>query len=177
MLVHVFDTLTSADDEGIFLRFLEEVTGWEGCSAWRQGRNYLVEELLEEPSKKKKEPKEPERVSWPGGMLYQKLEGARLKTSLPVLWKLCKYYDTDNETSDLVREYLRTKGVDMERVPFYRMPGEAQLQARCKPVGKYPKKDRKVIQITVDKSDLTVTLLPHRGVVQVLLRRLEEVAL
>lgn len=173
MLVHVFDTLASADDEGIFLQFLEEATGWGGCSGWRHGRNYVVEEL----PKKKKKSRDPERVSWPSGMLYQKLGDARLRTSFPVLWSLCRYYDTDTESSDLVRQYLRTKGVELERVPFFRLRGESSLQARSKLIGKQPKKDRKVIQITVDKSDLTAILLPHRGVVQVMLRRLEEIAL
>jgi hypothetical protein len=114
---------------------------------------------------------------WSSAKLYQKLEEVPSRVSFPVLWKLCGYYDTDCESSELMREYLHKRGVPMERVPFFLIPEKGQLHAQCRLTGKKPRIHPKKAQITVDKSDLAVILLPHRGVVRVLLRRLEDVAL
>ena len=170
MLVHVFDMLASADTDGIFLKFLERASGWKKCDAWRQGRSYMVESPYQEKEESK-------RVEWSSGMLYQKLKGVHSRVALPVLWKICHYYDTDNETSNLIRGYLQENGFEMEQVPFFLIPGRGELHAKCALIEKTPKISLKKIQIFVDKSSLSVILLPHLGAVKVLLRRLEEVAL
>ena len=157
-----------------FLRFLEAATKKSVQRSWRDGRTYVIEEPPD------KEDKAPHRIVWPSGRLHLKLNKVKPKVSIPLLWKLCRYYDTpvEEETSKLLRDYVQKKrGVRLETVPFYLVTKYSRLHTCCKLIGSKPQSSFKKIRITVDKNDLTVILLPHREVAEVLLRRLEEVAL
>lgn len=175
MLVHVFDTLL-VEEEGttFFPDFLRRATKATSIESVRRDGEYLV---IEGVKKKKKEEKE-FTVEWPSGILYQKLQGTHSKRTLPVIWKMCRYYHSGVEdvASSTLRSYLEKEhGVVLEQVPFCLEPtGALSTSCQASKITFPDELDPDHIEITVDKQSTDVILLPHRGVARMLLLLLKE---
>lgn len=176
MLVHVFDTLRTVEQEEgnsiLFSLFLTRAAKASTVTARRDGE-YLVLEGV----KKKKDNEF--KVEWSSGIIYQKLRVVPPSLSLPVIWKLCRYYYGSNGievVSDAIRGYLHNElGVVLEHAPFT-LEKNGTLITRCQEtkVTLPEEVDPDQIEIRVDKQGLDVILLPHRGVAHTLLLLLKE---
>jgi len=170
MLVHVFETLFEEESTtNFFPEFLFYSCQASELRGFRRDGDYLEIKTTTAKGKKKK-------LTWSSGTLYQRLHKAAGKYSLPVVWKMGRYFHGGalDKASDTVRGYLSDNfHVQLETVPFI-LDGRGRLSTRCK-IPSEPLPDdlkSKWIKIIVDKQDINVTLLPHRGLAQTLLSSL-----
>lgn len=172
MLVHVFDTLW-VEEEGttFFPDFLRRATKATSIENVRRDGEYLVIEGIKK--KKKKE----FTVEWPSGILYQKLWRTHSKRTLPVIWKMCRYYSgVEDVASRMLRSYLKKEhGVVLEHTPFCLEPtGVLSTSCQASKTTFPDELDPDHVKITVDKQSADVILLPHRGVARTLMLLLKE---
>ena len=179
MLAHVFNDILFNSPE-VCTPFLCRAIGVSELNrAWRDGDTIRLEgvaplavPIKKTRSKKKKPVASPIEAQWTSGRIYQKLEEVPSKYSVPVLWKLCRYYDTDDETCEALRAYVKTTiGLKMERTPFY-LWKTYRLYSRFKKLDKKFTETHKYIKLNVDKDTISIVILPHKGVVKTLLERL-----
>jgi len=165
MLIHVFNSLLHGDQPEELVTFLKEGTGIESFGrVWRDGDHLQIEGLSTDNKSVS--------ASWSSAHIYQKLSEVRPRVALPVLWKLCRYYDTDDETCEALRSYLLKLGLSIERVPFYRK-GKYSLYTKSGKIGEKPEINPKRVKLVIDKNTTDVIIFPHRGVIKTLLGLLE----
>jgi hypothetical protein len=172
MLVHVFDTLSAEEEETTFFSdFLRAATKAAQIESVRLDREYLV------ISGVKKKTDEKFSVEWPSGMLYQKLRKGPSKRTLPVIWRMCRYYynGANDVASNTVRSYLEKElGLALEDAPFCLEPTGVLSTTTQKSKTIFEELGLNQVEITVDKQSANVILLPHRGVARTLLLLLKD---
>lgn len=177
MLVHVFATLLSEEEEGtsFFPDFIQRAAEATEIESIRRDGEYLVIDGIKKTKSKKKNrtKRKPFTVEWPSGALYQKLRGTHSKRTLPVIWRMCQYYygGVNNIASGTLHSYLEKEHqVVLENSPFC-LEGNGSLSTSChhSKVTFPDDLNAKQVEITVDKRSTNVILLPHRGVARTLL--------
>ena len=173
MLIHVFnDVMANFPDSS--LAFLKQAAKFsEVGRVWKDGDALVLEGT----------PIKTGGIStytWTSGQIYKKLcmtKSVSPRFSLPVIWNLCRYYDTiRDETCTNVREYLLKKySIETELAPFYLL--RSRLYTKYKTKQKDLKIKSPTIKYVVDKGITSVILLPHKGIVKSLLSLLKDTSL
>ncbi len=160
MLANVF--LRLSEGERSFLRFLTVHVG-ANITALSISREHLLITTKEKEYK------------WSAAVIYKKLKTSAPVVSLPVIWKLLKYYEAGEDSSKTVRDYCRDSGCTIEPVPF--MLGKGSCLITEGVVTTTKKKPESGIYLRKKGKVATVKVKPTQAVIAKLLHQLEELAI